>query len=226
LSKWAAISPYNPAQILIMLRYLFYVLLVKPLVLVLLGINARGREHLPKSGPAIIVANHNSHLDTLALMALFPWRVIGDVHPVAASDYFLKNKFLKWFSLHVIGIIPIDRHPAEKGASVLAPLVHALRDNAIIILFPEGTRGEPENMGKLKNGIAHLVSSCPNTPVIPVFFHGLGKCLPKGEFLLVPFFIDAFIGEPLYWEGNRLGFMEKLVNKMNVLQHKARQSTG
>lgn len=208
-----------------MLRRLFYLLIVNPIVLVLLGINVRGREHLPKVGPAIVVANHNSHLDALALMALFPLRVIADVHPVAASDYFLKNKFLKWFSLHVIGIIPIERHPVEKGVSVLAPLVQALNDNAILILFPEGTRGEPESMGKLKNGIAHLVSACPDTPVVPVFFHGLGKCLPKGEFLLVPFFVDAFIGEPLYWEGSRLGFMKKLVDKMDGLQRIAQQST-
>lgn len=204
-----------------MLRYLFYLLLVKPLVLVLLGINARGREHLPSSGPAIIVANHNSHLDTLALMALMPLKVLANVHPVAAGDYFLKNKLLKWFSLNVIGIVPIDRHSTEKGASVLAPLLDALDNGAILILFPEGTRGEPESMGKLKSGVAHLVASRPDIPVIPVFFHGLGKCLPKGEMVLVPFFVDAFIGEPLLWQGSRPIFMEKLANTMVALQNKA-----
>jgi 1-acyl-sn-glycerol-3-phosphate acyltransferase len=180
-----------------MLQRLFYLLIVKPVVLVLLGINVRGREHLPKSGPAIIVANHNSHLDALALMSLFPQSLITNVHPVAASDYFLKNKFLSWFSVRVIGIIPIDRFPTEKSVPMLAPLVEALNNNAILILFPEGTRGEPESMGKLKNGVAHLVSACSDTPVIPVFFHGLGKSLPKGECVMVPFFVDAFIGEPL-----------------------------
>jgi 1-acyl-sn-glycerol-3-phosphate acyltransferase len=203
-----------------MLQRLFYLLIVKPLVLVLLGIAVRGREHLPTSGPAIIVANHNSHLDTLALMSLFPQSLISCVHPVAASDYFLKNKFLAWFSQQLIGIIPIERHSVEKSGSVLAPLVQALNDNAILILFPEGTRGEPESLGKLKNGIAHSV--CPDTPVIPVFFHGLGKCLPKGEFLLVPFFVDAFVGEALHWEGSRGVFMKKLNDAMSHLQHKCR----
>lgn len=203
-----------------MLRLLFYLIIVKPLVLVILGINARGREFLPEQGSAIIVANHNSHLDALALISLFPLRAIQDVHPVAAADYFLKNRWLKWFALEVIGIIPIERR-APAGQDVLAPVFEALDRNAILILFPEGTRGEPENMSKLKNGIGHILSERPDIPVIPVFFYGLGKSLPKGEILLVPFFIDAFIGEPLKWLGNRKTFMAELSEKMTQLQYKA-----
>ena len=153
-----------------MLRILFYSLIVKPLVLVMLGLNVRGRNYLPTSGPAIIVANHNSHLDALALMSLFPNRVLIRVHPVAAADYFLRNRWLKWFALNVVGIIPIDRRPTEKGADVLSPVIAALDRGSILILFPEGTRGEPEAMGKLKNGIARVISERPDVPVVPVFF--------------------------------------------------------
>ncbi len=209
-----------------MLRILFYSLIVKPLVLVMLGLNVRGRNHLPTSGPAIIVANHNSHLDALALMSLFSNRVLIRVYPVAAADYFLRNRWLKWFALNVVGIIPIERGPldskrTEKGADVLAPVIAALDRGSILILFPEGTRGEPEAMGKLKNGIARVLSERPDVPVVPVFFYGLGKCLPKGEFILVPFFVDVFIGEPLYWEGSRRAFMDKLMEKMQALQSRA-----
>jgi 1-acyl-sn-glycerol-3-phosphate acyltransferase len=203
-----------------MLRYLFYLLIIKPIVLVLLGINVRGREHLPQQGPAIIVANHNSHLDTLALFSLLPLHTLKHVQPVAASDYFLKKKWLAWFALNIIGIIPIDRQGNQQSAT-LAPLTHALEQQAILILFPEGTRGEPETLSPLKNGIGRLVSQCPNVPVIPIFFYGLGKCLPKGEMILVPFFVDAFVGEALYWQGSRLTFMEQLRNAMAYLHSKA-----
>jgi 1-acyl-sn-glycerol-3-phosphate acyltransferase len=204
-----------------MLRPLFYLLLVKPLVLFMLGMNVRGREHLPLSGPAIIVANHNSHLDTVALLSLFPLHLINKVHPVAAADYFFSNRFIKWFALHIAGIIPIDRKSKTIGLNIFTPVINALDQQAIVIIFPEGTRGEPEKMGKIKNGIAHLLSERPDIPVIPVFFHGLGKCLPKGEIVLVPFFVDAFIGEPLHWEGSRQLFMDKLARTMTELQKQA-----
>jgi len=204
-----------------MLRILFYSLIVKPLVLVMLGLNVRGRNYLPTSGPAIIVANHNSHLDAPALMSLFPNRVLAGVHPVAAADYFLRNRWLKWFALNVVGIIPIERKPTAEAADVFAPVLAALDRGAILILFPEGTRGEPEAMGKLKNGIGRILSERPEVPVVPVFFYGLGKCLPKGEIILVPFFVDVFIGEPLHWEGSRPAFMDKLSKQMQALQSRA-----
>ncbi len=208
-----------------MLRTLFYLLIIKPLVLIMLGINARGKEHIPLSGPAIIVANHNSHLDTIVLMSLFPLKLISKVRPVAAIDYFLCNRFIKWFALNIAGIIPIERRIREKGTDVFAPVIDALDHGSIVIIFPEGTRGEPETMGKMKNGIAHLLYERPDVPVIPVFFHGLGKCLPKGEVILVPFFVDAFIGEPLHWKESRQLFMDKLAKTMRELQSQAAIAT-
>lgn len=204
-----------------MLRTLFYLLFVKPLVLVMLGISVRGREHLPVSGPAIVVANHNSHLDTMALMSLFPLSVIDKVHPVAAADYFLRNPIISWFALTIAGIIPLERRMREKGNDVFNPVIEALDRGSIVIIFPEGTRGQPETMGRLKNGIGHLLYERPDVPVIPVFFHGLGKCLPKGEVILVPFFVDAFIGEPLHWDGGRQLFMDKLTKTITALQSQA-----
>lgn len=200
-----------------LLRLLFYAVFIRLVVLVVLGLNVRHRERLAKHGPAIIVANHNSHLDTMVLMTLFPLRLLPKLHPVAAMDYFLSSKVFAWFTLRVVGILPIRRTAQRGDDNPLAPCNKALAAGKVLIIFPEGSRGEPEQMQAFKGGIARLAEGNPAVPVIPIFLHGLGKALPKGEAILVPFFCDVFIGEPLFWNGDRRAFMRELDDRMKQL---------
>jgi 1-acyl-sn-glycerol-3-phosphate acyltransferase len=201
------------------LRWLFFALIVHPLVLIAIGVNVRNRQYLPSRGPAVIVANHNSHLDTLVLMTLMPMRMLPRIQPVAAEDYFLKNRFLAWFAINIIGILPIERKFVPDKPDPLIPAYQALVGGRVLIVFPEGSRGEPEHMTGLKKGIAHLARHYPQIPVVPVFLHGLGKTLPKGRFIPVPFFCDVFVGEPLYGEKNIDVFMQKLQSSFDSLTH-------
>ncbi|ANM31373.1 glycerol acyltransferase [Acidobacteria bacterium Mor1] len=200
-----------------MWKIAFFLLIVRPVVLVLLGLNVRHRERLPSSGPAIVVANHNSHLDTLVLMTLFPLRLLRRIRPVAAADYFLSNRLMAWFSRNMIGILPVDRKGGTPREKLLEGAHRALAAGDIVVLFPEGTRGEPESMAELKRGISHLAAAHPEIPVTPVFLHGLGKALPRGEALLVPFFCDVFVGEPIHGSDDRDRFMAELNRSMEQL---------
>jgi 1-acyl-sn-glycerol-3-phosphate acyltransferase len=215
-----------------LLRWLFFWLVVRPVVLIGLGLNVRHRERLPAAGPAIVVANHNSHLDTMVLMTLLPSHLLPRVHPVAAADYFLRNRLLAWFALRIVGIIPIERRPAAPPATaeppaaptpeaprpdVLAAVAAGLERGDVVILFPEGSRGEPERLADFKSGVARLVERFPAVPVIPVFLHGLGKALPRGKALPVPFFCDVFVGEPVPWRGDRKAYVEELRRRMQEL---------
>ena len=191
------------------LRHLFFTFIIRPFIMIILGLNVRRWENLPDKGPAVIVANHNSHLDTLVLMTLFRGKRIHAVRPIAAADYFLKYKFLAWFSLNIIHIIPLDRKPKTKE-DLFQGVYEALDENHIVILFPEGSRGEPEKVSRLKSGIYHLLKERPDVPIYPVFMHGLGKSLPKGERTFVPFFCDVFIGEPFSWNSDKRTFMRTL----------------
>ena len=214
------------------LRRLFAVCVAWPICLVVLGMNIRHRNRLPLKGPAIVTPNHNSHLDTAAMLTIFPIGVIPSVRPVAAADYFLKSGLMSWFSQNMVGIIPIVRKRPQAGGAAAAvdadPLqgcYDALERGDILIIFPEGTRGEPEQMQELKSGVAVLASKYPDVPVVPIFMHGLGKAMPKGSFIPVPFFVDVNIGQPMHWTedssgGDKKAFMAELGSRMRILAEK------
>lgn len=188
---------------------LFFLLIVRPIVFVIIGLNRRTMTPLPAKGPAILVANHNSHLDTLVLMSLFPLTLLPRVRPVAAADYFLRNRLLAWFALRIIGIIPLSRTGFRRGDPLEAP-ERALKEGDILLIYPEGSRGEPEILQPFKSGIARIAERLPEVPVYPIFLQGLGKALPKGDFLLVPFFCDVWIENPIRWMGDRDIFLRDL----------------
>lgn len=200
-----------------LLRFLFFAAFVRPVLALLLGMNVRDRHRLPDRGPAIVIANHNSHLDTMVMMSLLPLRLLPRVRPIAAADYFLSGRGLAWFSLNIIGIVPLKRQRSEPDEDLLAPCSEALEDDAILIFFPEGSRGEPERMAAFKSGIARLAERHPEVPVTPVFLHGLGKALPRGEALLVPLMLDVFVGEPIRWDGRSANYMQQVTDSIHSL---------
>lgn len=197
------------------LRFLFFALVVRPLSYVVLGLNIRHRERLPHKGPAIVVANHNSHLDALVLMSLLPLKSLPMLRPAAAGEYFLRNRLLAWFSREIIGIVPVDRK--QKTGNPLAACFEVLRGDQILFLFPEGSRGEPETMQQFKQGIGVIARKFPDVPITPVFLHGLGKTLPKGERALIPHFCDVFVGNPLYYRDNQQDFLETINRSLKDL---------
>lgn len=200
-----------------LLRFIWFVVLMRILTLLILGVNVRNRDGLYRYKQFILVANHNSHLDTMVLMNLFPYQKIQSIRPVAAMDYFRKNRFLRWFALNIIQIVSLPREIHSVQTDPLAECANALEEGHSLIFYPEGTRGQPEKLQNFKSGLAHLAKRFPQIPVIPVFLHGLGKALPKGEFILIPFYCDILVGEAFYWTGSRDHFMAALNEKMHKL---------
>lgn len=205
------------------LQALFFLIIVRPVIVIVIGLIVHSRERLPLKGPAIIAPNHNSHLDTLTLMSLWPLLKLHRVRPAAAADYFLRNRALAWISLNLIRIIPVDRQRKDEESDPLRDMDAALQRGEILLIFPEGSRGAPEQISRFKTGVARLVERHPEVPIIPVFTHGLGKSLPRGTFLLVPFFADIVIGEPVYWAGSveatmaaYQSAMEKLAKELKI----------
>lgn len=186
------------------LRFLFFFFFVKPYVYLVLGVNVSGAENLPKvsKGPSIIVANHNSHIDTLLLMSLFSVPQILKIHPVAAADYFCNTKLKSFLFKTLIGLIPLQRKFGKTTKEELFREINeALRAGETIIIYPEGTRGEDSTIKEFKTGVAHIAEMNPEVPVVPFYINGPDRILPKGEFLFVPFIADVYVAEGIKYDG-------------------------
>lgn len=176
-------------------RSLIHRWILKPLVRRFLRLEVNGGRALQRPGPAIVIANHNSHVDTAVLLAAFP--AVERVRPVAAADYFLRNGLLAWFSLRIVGILPLDRRRDTVG-DPLAGVSAALEAGEWVILYPEGTRGEPGVLGDFKPGIARLAARHPEVPVIPVWLEGCDRVLPRGSKLLRSHPCSVTVGDSVF----------------------------
>ena len=84
----------------------------------------------------------------------------------------------------------IQRIKNAEGQNPIQAMSASLVKGDSLILFPEGSRGEPQKMQQFKKGVGLLLKKYPNIAYIPVYMTGMGRILPKGERLLIPF--DCF----------------------------------
>ena len=200
------------------LRLAVIVLVARPLARMFAGADLVGRERLPLKGPALLVANHASHMDTILLLTIYPSRALDRVRPAAAADYFLKGGLMSWFSRNILNIVPVARDRVAAGEDVLAPAREALAAGDIVLIFPEGTRGDGEALAKLKTGVAKLAADFPDAPVTPIWLQGAGRVLPKGAHVPVPMNCTVLVGEPFKWGGDRMAFMDELRDRLEALK--------
>lgn len=184
--------------------FLVYKIIMPVFLKILVGVKFQNKEVLKKQKQYIIVANHNSHLDTMAIMSSLPVGRLYKTHPVAAADYFGKSSFKSFITKLFVNALLIKRHRGEKDRSPIDIMTEVLKKGDSLILFPEGSRGEPEKMQEFKKGVGVLLQRNREVFYIPVFIRGLGRVLPRGEKLLVPFDSYVFFGEPSLCKSNEV----------------------
>ncbi len=141
----------------------------------------RGREHVPRQPPFILVSNHASHLDAPALAAAVPFHLRMKLFPIAAGDAFFETPAAAAFSALVLNALPMWRRRC--GPHAMQSLRERLLDEpCAYLVFPEGTRTRTGAMGSFKAGVGMLVAGT-NVPVVPCNIQGSFEALPpQGTF--------------------------------------------
>lgn len=173
--------------------------ILKPLT----GVKYKHTEVLTETKQFIIIANHNSHIDTLAIMSAMPKNKIVQVKPVAAGDYFGSNKWKTFFTQLLTNALLIPRCCSLKNKSKdpFRIMMKALKRGQSLIVYPEGSRGKPNEMQEFKNGIGHILLKYPHIAYIPTYIENTGKVLPKNAIVPMPFNCKVVFGNLQYCKG-------------------------
>ncbi|MDR1864537.1 MAG: 1-acyl-sn-glycerol-3-phosphate acyltransferase [Bacteroidales bacterium] len=119
--------------------------------------------------PAVIICNHQSHIDLMCIMMLHPKIIILTNQWVWKSPFY--GRLIEYAGFY----------PVSDGIhSVIDPLKDAFRKGYSIMIFPEGTRSEDCSVQRFHKGAFYLAEQL-RADILPVMIHGVGHVLPKKE---------------------------------------------
>jgi 1-acyl-sn-glycerol-3-phosphate acyltransferase len=130
-----------------------------PFFLVYFRLARIGREHLPRTGPLLLAANHRSFLDPFVIGAL----TRRPVYYMAKRELFEK-RWQAWV-LNSLGAFPVDRGAGDEHAMDTARAI--LERGDCVVIFPEGTRTRCGPLGTPRRGVGRLALET-GVPVVPI----------------------------------------------------------
>lgn len=174
----------------------------------------------PYDTQRIYFANHSSHLDFILLWSALPLPLRKRTRPVAAADYWFHGTMKQYLIRRVFNGVPVERRGRASGVSPLQPMLDALDEGSSLILFPEGTRGNGEDLQAFKSGIFHLAQDRPNVDLVPVWMENCYRVMPKGSLLPVPLLCSVRFGQPtrLSDHESKVAFLDRLKKSLEGLR--------
>ena len=179
---------------------IIYSIFWKNFLKVFIGLKYVNEKTLKNKKQFILIANHNSHMDTMAIMSAVPSRYIHKVHPIAARDFFGGSLFKKILMRYLVNATLIQRDREDPENDPIDSMDKMLKKSRSLILFPEGSRGVPGVMTKFKKGLGYLIQRNPEIKVIPVYLDNVYKTLPRGKNLILPYNCSIKFGDPIQFK--------------------------
>ncbi len=149
-------------------------------------VEVEGSKQLNPQQSYVIVANHQSHFD---ILALYGWLGV-DIRWVMKQE--LRKVPALGIACEKLGHIFIDRSNSDRAKQSIAAAKHTLRNGTSIIFFPEGTRSETSQILPFKKGAFRLAKEL-NLPILPITINGSGRILPSKTLNLMPGTVQILI---------------------------------
>lgn len=177
-----------------------------------------GMNRMPKTGSALLCSNHQSNLDP-ALIGLACPRVMNYM----ARKTLFNSFFFRWL-ISNLDAIPIDRDGL--GIAGVKESMRRLRNDELVLIFPEGTRTTDGQLGEFKPGFLALARRT-RSALVPMALAGAFEAWPKGQKLPHSKTVVLYVDEPITFD--MYGSMpdsEVIVTLRNQIQqclHKAQR---
>jgi acyl-[acyl-carrier-protein]-phospholipid O-acyltransferase/long-chain-fatty-acid--[acyl-carrier-protein] ligase len=157
-----------------------------------------GQENVPLRGPALLVANHTSHVDGLLIGAsvqrvirFMVWRPI------------FERKGLRWF-FRLMSAIPVGTRSPREAVEAIRSARQELASGEMVCIFAEGSITRTGNLLPFKSGLERIVAGT-DVPIIPVHLDRLWGSIfsfERGKFFWklpkrIPYPVTVSFGRPL-----------------------------
>ena len=162
--------------------------LLVPFFLLYFRMQRVGREHLPRTGPLLLAANHRSFLDPFVIGTL----VKRPVYYMAKRELFEK-RWQAWI-LNALGAFPVDRGAGDGDAMATAREI--LERGDCVVIFPEGTRIRRRPLAEPRRGIGRLALET-GAPVAPIAVIGTDEV--RRGWRIRPRKVRLRVGRPLHY---------------------------
>ncbi len=178
-----------------------------------------GRERVPRDGPVVFMANHESWLDIPALLAAIPVQV----------RFLAKKSLFSWpafgWALSSMGFIPVDRKNRREAVKSFEAAAARIRAGRSVLIFPEETRSTDGALLPFQRG-GFLIAIKAGIPIVPVGLEGPARCLPKHNYLIRPGTITVRFGDPVPTAGHGVTEKGELVEAVRVEIERLRGNTA
>jgi 1-acyl-sn-glycerol-3-phosphate acyltransferase len=154
------------------------------------SVTTEGKELFPLAQPLIVMSNHQSHADVPILFASLP-----TIPGFLAKRELDKVPFLS-MALRFGGHVLIDRSNRVSAMRALKDAAEEIASGKTIAVFPEGTRGDKDELLPFKKG-GFMVAKKAGVAVVPVGILGSRHILPRDDLWPRPGEVTVRIGTPI-----------------------------